>query len=75
MMQINRIPHPVTLNLPRPTSPVLDLKWGTLTRKATGADFSVFDLTRPWFEPPTFHTRREGSHYRPSSKLKIIEQV
>jgi len=30
-----------------PTSPVLGLKWWTLTMEATGANFSVSDLTRP----------------------------
>jgi len=53
MPQINTIPHPWHW-ANQPCS--LDLKWWTLTREATGANFSVFDLTRPGFESPTFHT-------------------
>jgi len=37
------------------------LRWWTLTREVTGANCSVFDLTRPGLEPPTFHTRSELS--------------
>jgi len=29
-------------------------------KEATCASFSVIDLTRPGFEPPTFHTERKG---------------
>jgi len=36
-----------------------------LTREATSANFSVFDLTLPEFEPQAFHTLSEHSTLNP----------